>query len=491
MRKWEKDYEYYKSSEAQSKYKELKEKIDSKKAKQEELNEYNKMTKIFENLPKVENIKDYMEKLDKNLEILKKEFYLREDEEKENRQIRSLENASAKLDMQIQQQQAECEKIRADQKEIQNNINALVQSNEDGKNDDQINSLRNQKNKLEEKYEKTLLSIQDKEDKIRDNKAKKEEFREDWKTKIGRPELAKFTKKELRKECFETAGMISKCNVVAGHLMNGYSRESIELKLADWKDRKFTAKDPLPLTRKEREERNGEKPETKKESGKGEDKKIITDNNTLADELKRLNPDIKMSFDSKGNQIIVDGDISKLNLPEGFYYNEKNGITNKHDSRTGGLYTSLHAEEGHVEEEKAMTEPDKFAKAYPRLSRILPNFIKNSKFAQRRAENKLEKMGYFDKPEPEDEKPEPVKSDDPDLEKIKKGLEAEADKFTDRDKFVKSLRTANVLDVADKGIDTMETDRKAEKLEKAKQDAIARQNAKLGEDYSKKSGDER
>ena len=494
MRKWEKVYEYYKSPEALIKYNQLGEKVNTKKAKREEVDEYNKMSKIIDNLAKVKNIKEYMEKLDKNLEILKEEFYLRQDEEKGNRQIKILENASAKLDIEVQKQQAECEQIRAEQKQIQNDINALMLSNVDGKNNDRISALRDKKNKLEKDYEKTLLSIQAKEDKIRENKAKKEDIREDWKTKVGKPELAKYTKNELRKECFETAGLISKCHVVAGHLMEGLSRESIEMKLAkDWKDRKFTSKDPLPLTRKERELR-----EEKKEE-KPENPKVILDNNVLMDELKKLNPDVKMKMGNSGMDMVLDGDVSKLKLPEGFYYNDKNGITNKHN--TGGLYTYLNVKEGKIEDEVGgLAEIDEFAKAYPRLSKFLPKFIKNSNFAKKRAHMKLERMGYFDKTEDE-QSAKKSENSELDLAKIKAGLEGKADEFvdkdttTDRDKFVKSLKNANILDVADKGIDSIEGDRRAEKLAKAKQDAIDRQNAKFaaqGEaDYSKKSGDER
>ena len=479
MRKWEKAYEYYKSSEAKTKYNELKEKVDNKKAKQEELKEYNKMTKIFENLPKVENIKEYMEKLDKNLEILKKEYNLREDEEKSNNQIKKLENESSKLDIAIQKQQEECEKIRADQKQIQYNINTLVESNVDGKNDAQINDLRVQKKKLESNYEKNLLSIQDKEDKIRDNKAKKEDIREDWKTKVGSPELVKYNKKQLRKECFETAGMINKCNVVARHLMEGFSRESIEMKLAkDWKDRKFTSKDPLPLTRKEREAKK-ERETIKKETGEKSDLGI------------------KETFTRQDYAKVED--TKKMELP-------KENVLNKNDK--GELNDPLDFGNGKVEEEKVedLAEIDQFEKAFPRLAKILPKFIKNSRFAQAIASrengsNKIKDDEELEKDDKQEIKTEPEVNAKPDVEeeidltKIEKGLVEEVDNLTDREKFVRSLRTADILDVADRGINTIENERKNEKLAKAKQDAIDRQNAKFAaqgdENYSKRSGDER
>ena len=64
--------------------------------------------------------------------------------------------------------------------------------------------------------------------------------------------------------------MISKCNMVASNLMKGLSRESLQVKLDGWKDRKFTSKTPLPLTRREKmvikkENSNANKTESKEE----------------------------------------------------------------------------------------------------------------------------------------------------------------------------------------------------------------------------------
>ncbi|MBQ8762011.1 MAG: hypothetical protein IJZ26_01670 [Clostridia bacterium] len=79
----------------------------------------------------------------------------------------------------------------------------------------------------------------------------------------------------------------------------------------------------------------------------------ITDNYDIYYEIRRLNPGLNIQFgnfdmcDEPYNKklyyqlgITVDScnlrlpygvDISQLNLPEGFYYNQKNGITNKHN----------------------------------------------------------------------------------------------------------------------------------------------------------------
>ena len=93
----------------------------------------------------------------------------------------------------------------------------------------------------------------------------------------------------------------------------------------------------------------------------------ITNNYDIYYEIRRLNPDLNIQFgnfnmcDEPYNKklynqlgITVDScnlrlpygvDISKLKLPEGFYYNQKNGITNKHNegkkSKTGPAYYCL------------------------------------------------------------------------------------------------------------------------------------------------------
>lgn len=58
----------------------------------------------------------------------------------------------------------------------------------------------------------------------------------------------------------------------------------------------------------------------------------------LTDELKKLNPGTAICFcnDSYPEIIIANCDnVKKLALPNGYYISEKNGLTNKHSSRSG------------------------------------------------------------------------------------------------------------------------------------------------------------
>ncbi len=60
----------------------------------------------------------------------------------------------------------------------------------------------------------------------------------------------------------------------------------------------------------------------------------------LTAELKKLNPGTAICFcnDSYPEIIIAScNDVSKLNLPNGYYLSDKNGLTNKH-STSSGMY---------------------------------------------------------------------------------------------------------------------------------------------------------
>ena len=61
----------------------------------------------------------------------------------------------------------------------------------------------------------------------------------------------------------------------------------------------------------------------------------------LAEALRELNPDVDISLGEMGvdpgaeRTIYSSKTVEELELPEGFYYNEKNGLTNKHNTETG------------------------------------------------------------------------------------------------------------------------------------------------------------
>jgi hypothetical protein len=60
----------------------------------------------------------------------------------------------------------------------------------------------------------------------------------------------------------------------------------------------------------------------------------------IIEEMKKLNPTIKIESDSDRWLLFSSVDIEKLVLPEWFYYNQKNWITNKHNTQSG-IYGSV------------------------------------------------------------------------------------------------------------------------------------------------------
>lgn len=62
---------------------------------------------------------------------------------------------------------------------------------------------------------------------------------------------------------------------------------------------------------------------------------------SLIREIKRLNPKVKIKADYDRWIMYSSVDIDKLTIPEGFYYNQKNGITNKHRTTTGAYVSAI------------------------------------------------------------------------------------------------------------------------------------------------------
>jgi len=60
----------------------------------------------------------------------------------------------------------------------------------------------------------------------------------------------------------------------------------------------------------------------------------------IIEEIKKLNPDVRIETDIDRCLIFSSVDIEKLVLPEWFYYNQKNWITNKHNTQSG-IYGSV------------------------------------------------------------------------------------------------------------------------------------------------------
>ena len=66
--------------------------------------------------------------------------------------------------------------------------------------------------------------------------------------------------------------------------------------------------------------------------------KQVNDIEDLAREMQRVNPTAQIGVDyysSSEPKLTSNIGLANLNYPQGFYYNEKNGITNKHNTESG------------------------------------------------------------------------------------------------------------------------------------------------------------
>ena len=233
-RNWEIQYEKYKSPETQARFNELKSKFESKTITREENEEYQKMIKIMGNLPKVDNIMEYMDKLESDLDILKEEYMTRKKEIQKEKDISDLDK---EINANLKRQEELLEKKKENEKKIGQS-----------KDNDEIVKLQKENEDIDGELSKLKYQAGE------NNKKFAELHNPNSPNQVGKRKesLAKYSDEDLRAKCFETSAMLSKCNLVARNLMNGLSIASIQVKLEGWKNRKFTSKDSLPLSKKEK-----------------------------------------------------------------------------------------------------------------------------------------------------------------------------------------------------------------------------------------------
>lgn len=75
-KRWVVWYENFKSPSIQARFEELKKKVEDKTVSREEYLEFQSMKKIMGNLPKVDNLIEFIDKLEEELDALKKNIML-------------------------------------------------------------------------------------------------------------------------------------------------------------------------------------------------------------------------------------------------------------------------------------------------------------------------------------------------------------------------------------------------------------------------------
>lgn len=386
MKNWEEVYNKYENGEMKQRYNELRAKFTSQKNRtMEDFNELKKMEKIMGNLPKVKNIINYQEKLDEELTILKEEYNARMAQEAKSADIEDVRRKFEYSKEAIAKAEAEIDDI-------------VMQINE-AKNRDEIGALK-------EKRDEALKKLGELNTENAEIKTKLEES-EKTKPSLNKS-LEKYTTEELREKCFKISSEVSKSNVVAGFLMEGANRDSIALKIEGWKDRNYTSKTKLPLTRKERAEKNPPK----------------------KDDLKTKSAE-EAEKDKQEPLVLTYKDLLRAENARNQQYNEDIDIDDKGT---------------------ALIDPNDFATAFPRLAKRFPNMGNN---ILGKALLKTKNIFRRNKQEIEDTDEQIVATSN------KSNSQAKETKPSFKD-YLKY----DVLDVAEKGVDGIDEERKAELKEK-------------------------
>lgn len=398
-RKWEETYEEYKSQEKQLKFEDLKFKFEHNSTDKtaqihmtkEEYDEYQKMKKIMENLPKVDNLKEYMNRLEADFSKLKNEYNLREQQGKD----KDREDA---LEKEITENMKKHDEAIARRKEISKKIAETTNPEE--------------KAKLEVEKDKIDKEISD----LRANTEKNNKEFTDIKSREGQytfdKSLKDYSIEDLKYNCQEIRSTISKCNLVANNLMKGLTRDSIQPKLEGWKDRKLTSKEPLPARKQDPVEAEKGRQGLAKLVGKTE----------------KSQPNVKKDDDKSLTQIVNDA------------------------------YNKLPAKQYTFEE------------AFPRLAKLFPKLAetrvgkKMLEIKQKRDDKKVTKKQEHQE---QQENSQPADNNNASANKSE----------NDKRKEFRSYIKYNVLDVADKGFDTV----RQEDLEKRREEMQAKAKAKSEE----------
>lgn len=188
----------------------LQNKIKAKTATKEEYDEYQRLSRAKENLPKIENLFKYKEKLETFLDDVDEELAKRENLKAVNKEIEKLDKKMSE--------------IEKESMEIESNLK-------------DPNLKEEKKEELKSKKDK-LMAERDENNK---NYSKKQE---ELKSYLGKDNgLNEKTDKELNALALNVSSRISKCNMATKNLLRGKSWDAIDCKLENWNEpKKYTGR---------------------------------------------------------------------------------------------------------------------------------------------------------------------------------------------------------------------------------------------------------
>ena len=209
MRKWEEKYKEIKSGKLYSRNMELQAKLTNKTITKEEYKELEKNKKIVENVTKIDNVLEYKNKLEKQLKEIK-------DEEARRKSIEDLKKQEKELESELKA--LEVVKARIERELKNKDITDTERSNLQSK----LSTINDKMNKNQIDFSKNQFDFE--------TVSKKQ-------SKLSNIDIDSLKAKKI-----SISSKISKCNMICGKLVEGYSWDSIDMKLEQWQDRKLTAK---------------------------------------------------------------------------------------------------------------------------------------------------------------------------------------------------------------------------------------------------------
>lgn len=246
MRKWEEKYKEIQSGKLDARISELQEKFNNKSITRDELKEFEKSKRIKENISKVDNVVEYKNKLEGQLKEIKAE-------QDRRKSLVDLDKEAKKLDGELGR--LKIEKAVAERELKTPNLSDDKKAEIEAR----LAGIKDKMNKNQESYSKNQLTIAA--------------------TSKAGGKLAELPDEELAGKRTNISSKISKCNMICGKLIEGYSWDSIDMKLEQWQDRKLTSKketadkmrNAAKEDKKEKAERTSsqEREGASRESGKG------------------------------------------------------------------------------------------------------------------------------------------------------------------------------------------------------------------------------
>lgn len=208
MRKWEEKYKEIQSAEFGKKIQNLQVKFDNKTITRDEMRELESLKRQKANIQKVDNVLEYKAKLEKQLSDIKAE-------QERRKGLLDLKRESKNLEFELHT-------LKLRQASINQSLKSPNISEEDKQGlKHELTEVNAKINRNQELFSKNYTNIQN----VSNIKGK----------------LAEISSEDLANNATSISSKISKCNMICGKLIAGYSWDSIDMKLEQWKDREFKA----------------------------------------------------------------------------------------------------------------------------------------------------------------------------------------------------------------------------------------------------------